>query len=163
VATLHVAGNRIVRVSGSGPFAADRARFFAEDPGRCNIAEFGLGLNEHAVVVPGERYLLEEEKVEGHHWAFGRSDHFGGVIGPQASKPLDHVTPPLAKIPTPYRAGPIGCRRCARPVTSVCRPSAEQISTRPRSAPDGLTVSRVPPPRESSHDRRGPRPLRPDR
>jgi hypothetical protein len=88
IVTFHVAGNRVVRVSGEGDAAARWSAFFSSDPARANVAEFGIGLNDRAVVIPGERYILEEEKVEGFHWAFGRSDHFGGSVSP-----ADFLTP----------------------------------------------------------------------
>jgi hypothetical protein len=75
-------------VTGEGAAAARWSTFFGDDPARANVAEFGIGLNDRAVVIPGEGYILEEEKVEGFHWAFGRSDHFGGSVGP-----ADFLTP----------------------------------------------------------------------
>ena len=56
---------------------AKRAAFFDADPARANIAEVAFGVNDKAEVT-GE--VLEDEKA-GFHWAFGRSDHLGGVVG----------------------------------------------------------------------------------
>ncbi len=74
---LLVASNTILVVEGDGPAADRYAGFFDADPARANIAEVAFGVNDRAVVT-GE--VLEDEKA-GFHWAFGRSDHLGGVVG----------------------------------------------------------------------------------
>ncbi len=74
---LHVAGNRVREVEGEGPRAAAWRAIFEEDPARRNIAEVAFGVNEKAVVTGN---VLEDEKA-GFHWAFGRSDHLGGIWG----------------------------------------------------------------------------------
>jgi leucyl aminopeptidase (aminopeptidase T) len=79
---FHVERNRIVEVMGKGPAAERHRRYFAEDPARGNIAELAFGCNERAVVTGN---VLEDEKA-GFHWAFGRSDHLGGVVGVAAFK-----------------------------------------------------------------------------
>lgn len=77
---FHVAGNRVRIVEGTGP-ASERFRaLFAEDGARANVAELAFGVNEKAVVTGN---VLEDEKA-GFHWAFGRSEHLGGVVGPDA-------------------------------------------------------------------------------
>ncbi len=72
-----VENNRIIDVRGSGPEVEQMRVDFAADPGRQNIAEFAIGVNEKARVTG---IILEDEKA-GFHWAYGRSDHFGGRIG----------------------------------------------------------------------------------
>jgi leucyl aminopeptidase (aminopeptidase T) len=74
---FRVAANRIVEVVGASSIAERYRRFFSEDPARTNIAELAFGCNERAVVTGN---LLEDEKA-GFHWAYGRSDHLGGVHG----------------------------------------------------------------------------------
>jgi len=74
---LKVAGNRIEEVVGSGPEGARMREQFAVDPARRNIAEVAFGCNDWAVVTGN---VLEDEKA-GFHWAYGRSDHLGGVTG----------------------------------------------------------------------------------
>ncbi|MBZ5587420.1 MAG: aminopeptidase [Acidobacteriia bacterium] len=69
--------NRIVKVEGNGPTARTMRAFFAADPARTNIAEVAFGCNEWAQVTGN---VLEDEKA-GFHWAYGRSDHLGGVTG----------------------------------------------------------------------------------
>ncbi len=74
---FRVEGNRIVEVKGDSAAAARYREFFRADPARGNIAELAFGCNERAVVTGN---VLEDEKA-GFHWAFGRSDHLGGVVG----------------------------------------------------------------------------------
>jgi leucyl aminopeptidase (aminopeptidase T) len=74
---FHVVANTVVVVEGDGPVAERFAAFFDADPARANIAEVAFGVNDRAEVT-GE--VLEDEKA-GFHWAFGRSDHLGGVVG----------------------------------------------------------------------------------
>ena len=74
---FHVAANQIIMVEGDGDVAARYAAFFDEDPARANIAEVAFGVNDKAEVTG---CVLEDEKA-GFHWAFGRSDHLGGVVG----------------------------------------------------------------------------------
>ena len=85
-ALLQVEGNRIVRLEGGS--YADRLRaHFDVDPARRNVAELGLGCNDAAVVMG---CVLEDEKA-GFHWAYGRSEHLGGVTGPDAFLDPRHV------------------------------------------------------------------------
>jgi hypothetical protein len=74
---LVVRGNRVVEVVGPGPRAAEMRAGFDADPARANIAEVAFGCNDRAVVTGN---VLEDEKA-GFHWAYGRSDHLGGVVG----------------------------------------------------------------------------------
>ena len=75
---FRVQENRIVEVLGDGPQAAQKRDYFAVDQARRNIAELGLGCNDKAVISGS---VLEDEKVLGLHWAYGRSDHLGGTVG----------------------------------------------------------------------------------
>jgi leucyl aminopeptidase (aminopeptidase T) len=74
---FHVVANTVVVVEGDGPVADRYAEFFDADPARANIAEVAFGVNDTAEVTG---VVLEDEKA-GFHWAFGRSDHLGGVVG----------------------------------------------------------------------------------
>jgi hypothetical protein len=78
VALLHVAANVIERVTGTGPLATHLRALYDADPARRNIAELGLGCNDRAIVTGN---VLEDEKA-GLHWAYGRSEHLGGTVGP---------------------------------------------------------------------------------
>jgi len=74
---LVVKNNQIVDVKGDGAIANKKHREFFEEPAMRNIAEVAIGCNDKAVVTGN---VLEDEKA-GFHWAYGRSDHFGGKIG----------------------------------------------------------------------------------
>ncbi len=74
---FHVVANTVVVVEGEGPVADRYSAFFEDDPARANIAEAAFGCNERAVVTGN---VLEDEK-SGFHWAYGRSDHLGGIHG----------------------------------------------------------------------------------
>ena len=77
---LQIRGNRIAEVEGGGPQADKVRALLAADPARRNVAELGLGCNDDAVVLGN---VLEDEKA-GMHWAYGRSEHLGGTVGPDA-------------------------------------------------------------------------------
>lgn len=85
---FRVQENRIVEVIGDGPQAAQKRDYFAVDEARCNIAELGLGCNDKAVISGS---ILEDEKVLGLHWAYGRSDHIGGTVGVADFSDPSHV------------------------------------------------------------------------
>jgi len=74
---FRVEANRIVEIVGASAASERHRLFFSEDPARANIAELAFGCNERAVVTGN---VLEDEKA-GFHWAYGRSDHLGGVCG----------------------------------------------------------------------------------
>ena len=74
---FHVVANSVVVIEGEGPVSDYYAAFFDTDPARANIAEVAFGVNDRAEVTGS---VLEDEKA-GFHWAFGRSDHLGGVVG----------------------------------------------------------------------------------
>jgi len=72
--------NRAVSVEGEGQKAKDEAKYLARTPAYGNMAELGFGvLGDFGLEPIGE--ILLDEKL-GFHIAFGRSDHFGGAVGP---------------------------------------------------------------------------------
>jgi len=77
-----------VEIVGEGPQAASKREYFAVDEARRNIAELGLGCNDKAVISGS---VLEDEKVLGLHWAYGRSDHLGGTVGVANFSDPSHV------------------------------------------------------------------------
>ncbi len=77
---LRLRENRIVEVVGDSIQAIELRQFLAQDPARSNVAEFAFGCNPMAVVWGN---VLEDEKA-GFHWAFGRSEHLGGVTTPSS-------------------------------------------------------------------------------
>ncbi|MFX0212332.1 MAG: hypothetical protein ACFFDT_40540 [Candidatus Hodarchaeota archaeon] len=80
--TFIVKENRIIDIQGDGPEANHFKQYFKKHCPICgNIAELGLGCNEKAVLWGN---ILEDEKVMGLHLAYGRSEHIGGRVGPEA-------------------------------------------------------------------------------
>ena len=78
VFTVHA--NRAVEVESSGPAADVERDHLRREPAYGNMAELGFGvLGDFGLAPIGE--ILLDEKL-GLHIAFGRSDHFGGQVGP---------------------------------------------------------------------------------
>ncbi|MFZ0546864.1 MAG: hypothetical protein WAM60_15565 [Candidatus Promineifilaceae bacterium] len=71
--------NQIVDVIGNGRMAAKMRQTFNDEKALRNVAEVAIGCNDKAAVTGN---VLEDEKA-GFHWAYGRSDQFGGTIGPK--------------------------------------------------------------------------------
>ena len=84
---FRVRENRIREVVGTGPEAERYRRYFEADPARANIAELAFGCNDRAQVTGN---VLEDEKA-GFHWAYGRSDHLGGVTGIRSFRAPENV------------------------------------------------------------------------
>lgn len=84
-AVFIVEHNRIVDVRAAGT-GVDNDQIqamrtgFQQEPAQANIAEVAIGCNDKAVVTGN---ILEDEKA-GFHWAYGRSEHLGGTVGPNA-------------------------------------------------------------------------------
>ncbi len=77
-----IAENRVLTAAGDEAPLMRESRQLAREPGYRNVAELGLGvLGELGVRACGS--VLLDEKL-GVHVAFGRSDHFGGTVGPDA-------------------------------------------------------------------------------
>jgi len=75
-----IENNKAVEVLGSGPVAEREAALIRAEPGYANLAELGLGVLDDFGLEPIGEILLDEKL--GPHIAFGRSDHFGGQVGP---------------------------------------------------------------------------------
>jgi len=93
--------NKVAAVDGAGPAAEAERLHLAAEPAYGNMAELGFGvLGDFGPQPVGE--ILLDEKL-GLHVAFGRSDHFGGIVGPSAfSSPaavihLDRIYIPAAQ------------------------------------------------------------------
>lgn len=114
LALLHVEGNRVRAVDGDGVLVAAERDHFNAEPAYTNLAELGLGVLGDFGLQPTGSILLDEKL--GLHIAFGRSDHFGGIVGPgDFSSPaavihLDRVyieqTQPLVKVREVRLEGP---------------------------------------------------------
>ena len=81
VVRYRITGNRAVEVLSAGPASAAEAALLAREPAYGNLAELGLGVLAAFGVKPVGEVLLDEKL--GLHLAFGRSDHFGGQVGPR--------------------------------------------------------------------------------
>ncbi len=80
--------NKIIEVQGDSPETAELRNKMEEDPGWCNIAEFAIGVNDKAEVTGN---ILQDEKA-GFHWAFGLSEHLGGITGEDKFNSPENVT-----------------------------------------------------------------------
>jgi hypothetical protein len=76
-----IQANRAVAVDGDGPAAQDERAHLAAEPAYGNMAELGFGVLADFGLEPIGEILLDEKL--GLHVAFGRSDHFGGIVGPK--------------------------------------------------------------------------------
>ncbi len=77
------------RVVSRGPASSAEARRLEEEPAYGNLAELGLGVLGDFGLSPTGETLLDEKL--GLHIAFGRSDHFGGRVGPSDFSSPDRV------------------------------------------------------------------------
>lgn len=80
VVVYSIEDNKAVAVLSNGPVSSVEARRITEEPAYANLAELGLGVLGDFGLKPTGSILLDEKL--GLHIAFGRSDHFGGVVGP---------------------------------------------------------------------------------
>ncbi len=80
VVIYRIEGNRAVAVEEGGATARREAERLAREPAYGNLAELGLGILAAYGLAPVGSVLLDEKL--GLHIAFGRSDHFGGIVGP---------------------------------------------------------------------------------
>ncbi len=80
IVRFRVKENKAVEVLDDGPEARHQADLLQDEPAYGNIAELGVGVLNEWNVKPVGSTLLDEKL--GLHIAFGRSDHFGGQVGP---------------------------------------------------------------------------------
>jgi hypothetical protein len=86
VVRYRIEGNVAVAVLSEGPASRKEVEHLQREPAYGNLAELGLGVLAAFGVKPVGEILLDEKL--GLHLAFGRSDHFGGQVGPaQFSSP----------------------------------------------------------------------------
>jgi hypothetical protein len=84
-----IENNKAVEVLTSGTISAREAEKLRKEPAYGNIAELGLGVLAAFGIKPVGKVLLDEKL--GAHIAFGRSDHFGGQVGPKDFSSSDAV------------------------------------------------------------------------
>jgi hypothetical protein len=81
VVVFEIEANRAQRISSTGPESQRERDLLAAEPARGNLAELGLGVLADFGITPIGEVLLDEKL--GLHLAFGRSEHFGGQVGPE--------------------------------------------------------------------------------
>ncbi|NOZ60778.1 MAG: hypothetical protein GXO74_03770 [Calditrichaeota bacterium] len=80
IVVYKIRANKAVEVVSSGEISKQESEKIQHEPAYANIAELGFGvLGDFGISPTGE--ILLDEKL-GLHIAFGRSDHFGGAVGP---------------------------------------------------------------------------------
>lgn len=85
-----IRANRAVAVfEPSNDTAREQAQLLVREPAYGNLAELGLGVLADFGVQPTGEILLDEKL--GLHIAFGRSDHFGGIVGASSFSCADAV------------------------------------------------------------------------
>ena len=72
-----------------GPESEREADHIGREPAYANLSELGLGVLGDFGLKPTGSILLDEKL--GLHLAFGRSDHFGGTVGPDDFSTPDAV------------------------------------------------------------------------
>ena len=80
IVRYRIEANQARAVISEGPRSREEAALLAKEPAYGNLAELGLGVLAAFGVKPVGEILLDEKL--GLHLAFGRSDHFGGQVGP---------------------------------------------------------------------------------
>ena len=80
VVSFRIEGNRAIGVLSEGEQSREQQAYLAREPAYGNLAELGLGVLDDFGIEPIGEILLDEKL--GLHIAFGRSDHFGGQVGP---------------------------------------------------------------------------------
>lgn len=80
VVLYRIEANKAVEVLTAGPASKEEIRHITAEPAYANLAELGLGVLGDFNLKPTGCILLDEKL--GLHIAFGRSDHFGGSVGP---------------------------------------------------------------------------------
>jgi hypothetical protein len=80
IVRYRIAGNKALEVLSEGPKSNEEAALLGREPAYGNIAELGLGVLSAFGIKPIGEILLDEKL--GLHIAFGRSEHFGGQVGP---------------------------------------------------------------------------------
>jgi len=89
VVVYRIEENNAVEVLSQGPESEREAAYLRNEPAYANLSELGLGVLGDFGLKPTGSILLDEKL--GLHIAFGRSDHFGGTVGPDDFSSPDAV------------------------------------------------------------------------
>jgi leucyl aminopeptidase (aminopeptidase T) len=89
IVLYRVEKNKAVEILSHGPMSQKEEEYIKNEPAYSNIAELGFGvLGNFNLKATGQ--ILLDEKL-GFHVAFGRSEHFGGQVGPNDFSSPDAV------------------------------------------------------------------------
>jgi len=90
IVLFEIKENIAVSVLSKGKFSEKETEHLKREPAYGNMAELGFGVLGDFGLTPINEILLDEKL--GFHVAFGRSDHFGGAVGPKDfSKPEEVI------------------------------------------------------------------------
>jgi len=89
VVYFNIEKNRAIDVSGEGDAEKAEKKHLKKEPAYGNMCELGFGVLADFGLKPIGEILLDEKL--GFHVAFGRSDHFGGIVGPEDFSSPDAV------------------------------------------------------------------------
>ncbi len=81
VVLYEIRNNRAVFVHSKGKISTRELALLLGEPAYGNMAELGFGVLAGFGITPIGQVLLDEKL--GFHVAFGRSNHFGGIVGPE--------------------------------------------------------------------------------
>ena len=81
IVRFQIKENKAVSVEGEGKAVEEERDHLKREPAYGNMAELGFGVLSDFGLEPIDEILLDEKL--GFHIAFGRSDHFGGAVGPK--------------------------------------------------------------------------------
>ena len=81
IVLYRIDANRATAILSQGPVSEREGALLKAEPAMASLAELGLGVLAELGVEPVGEVLLDEKL--GLHIAFGRSDHFGGAVGPK--------------------------------------------------------------------------------
>jgi hypothetical protein len=89
VVVFRIENNVVAGVESTGPTSQSEAARIEAEPAAGNLAELGLGVLSDFGIEPIGEVLLDEKL--GLHIALGRSEHFGGQVGPKQFTSPDAV------------------------------------------------------------------------
>lgn len=98
IVLFKIEANTATQVLTDGAKSSERAEYLKREPAYGNMAELGFGILGDFGLEPTKEILLDEKLA--FHIAFGRSDHFGGITGPdkfsspQAVVHIDYIYSP---------------------------------------------------------------------
>jgi hypothetical protein len=108
IVLYRIENNKAVEVLTQGTASAREAEKLRVEPAYGNIAELGLGVLDAFGIKPVGKVLLDEKL--GAHIAFGRSDHFGGQVGPKDFSSPDAVIH-IDRVYVPYMQPDVAVKR----------------------------------------------------